>query len=85
MAAVFLLEGAFFVLFSVLSRQLHWHEEHIATLARTADALRASESRLRDFARLASDWFWEQDADLRFKTVIIGSPMRRDRRPLAYR
>jgi len=39
------------------------------------DELRASEGRLRDFAGLASDWFWEQDADLRFKEVIIGSPV----------
>jgi PAS domain S-box-containing protein len=74
--AVFLLEGAIFVLFAVLSRQLQWHEEHNATLSRTATELRASESRLRDFAELASDWFWEQDEDLRFKEVIVGSPMR---------
>jgi PAS domain S-box-containing protein len=25
-----------------------------------------SEARFRDFARVASDWFWEMDADLRF-------------------
>jgi PAS domain S-box-containing protein len=30
------------------------------------DRLRASEARLRDFAEMASDWFWEMDADLRF-------------------
>ena len=29
-------------------------------------ALGESERRLRDFAEMASDWFWEQDADLRF-------------------
>ncbi len=73
--AVFLLEGAILVLFGALSRQLHWHEEHIGMLSRAADELRASEGRLRDFAGLASDWFWEQDADLRFKEVIIGSPV----------
>jgi PAS domain S-box-containing protein len=28
--------------------------------------LRESESRLRDFAEFASDWLWEQDAELRF-------------------
>jgi len=27
---------------------------------------RESEERFRDFARVASDWFWEMDADLRF-------------------
>ena len=71
-SAVFLLEGAIFVLFAVLSRQLHSHEEHIAALSRTADALRASENRLRDFAELASDWFWEQDADFRFTDGGLG-------------
>ncbi|HFD15662.1 MAG TPA: PAS domain S-box protein [Rhodospirillales bacterium] len=29
-------------------------------------ALERSEARLRDFAELASDWFWETDADLRY-------------------
>jgi PAS domain S-box-containing protein len=29
-------------------------------------ALSESERRLRDFAEMASDWFWEQDAELRF-------------------
>jgi PAS domain S-box-containing protein len=33
---------------------------------RIQNALQASERRLRDFAEMASDWFWEQDADLRF-------------------
>ncbi|MEQ8228280.1 MAG: PAS-domain containing protein [Rhodospirillales bacterium] len=31
-----------------------------------ADALRTSEQRFRDIAEIASDWFWEMDADLRF-------------------
>jgi PAS domain S-box-containing protein len=30
------------------------------------ESLRQSESRLRDFVELASDWLWEQDTDLRF-------------------
>ncbi len=34
--------------------------------ARARDALRASEDRFRALAMLASDWFWEQDAELRF-------------------
>jgi len=33
------------------------------------DALRISEQRFRDFAEVASDWFWEQDADLRFTYI----------------
>tara|TARA_R110001592_G_scaffold70815_2_gene216696 strand:- start:2965 stop:5244 length:2280 start_codon:yes stop_codon:yes gene_type:complete len=31
-----------------------------------AEALRQSEQRFRDIAEIASDWFWEMDADLRF-------------------
>jgi diguanylate cyclase (GGDEF)-like protein/PAS domain S-box-containing protein len=33
---------------------------------RTEAALRASESRFRDFAETAADWFWEMDAERRF-------------------
>jgi PAS domain S-box-containing protein len=33
------------------------------------DELRASEQRFRDFAELSADWFWEQDADLRFSRM----------------
>jgi diguanylate cyclase (GGDEF)-like protein/PAS domain S-box-containing protein len=35
-------------------------------------ALRESEARFRSLCELSSDWYWEQDADLRF-TVISGS------------
>ncbi len=38
------------------------------------ERLRASEQRLRDFAVMASDWFWEQDADLRFTEIGIEAP-----------
>lgn len=34
----------------------------------TADAWRASQARFRDFAQASSDWFWEQDADLRYSS-----------------
>ena len=40
------------------------------------ERLRSSETRLRDFAETASDWFWEQDAELRFTDISIGTPMR---------
>ena len=46
-------------------------------LQRAAEALRAGERRLRDYAETASDWFWEQDADLRFTWVSADSPIRR--------
>jgi signal transduction histidine kinase len=42
-----------------------------------AEALRAGERRIRDFAETASDWFWEQDADLRFTWISAESPIRR--------
>lgn len=38
----------------------------ISDLERTAAALRESELRFRTFAKSASDWLWEMDADLRF-------------------
>jgi PAS domain S-box-containing protein len=33
-----------------------------------------SEARLSDYAKVASDWFWEQDADLRFVRIGVESP-----------
>ena len=41
-------------------------EEQAAELTRAADALRRAEERSRDFAEITSDWFWEQDANLRY-------------------
>jgi PAS domain S-box-containing protein len=32
-------------------------------------AMRASEERFRSLTQLSSDWYWEQDADLRFTTI----------------
>jgi len=37
---------------------------------RTA-ALAASEARFRSFTSLGSDWYWEQDADLRFTAISV--------------
>jgi PAS domain S-box-containing protein len=43
---------------------------HLAKEARRrealAEALRANEERFRNFAEASSDWFWEQDSELRF-------------------
>lgn len=39
----------------------------------TERQLKESEARFRDFTETASDWFWEQDADLRFTFVSGGS------------
>jgi len=57
-------------LFAVISAQFR-------RLQFAAEALRAGERRIRDFAETASDWFWEQDADLRFTWISADSPIRR--------
>src|SRR5262249_18580071 len=44
-------------------------------LSRTAEVARNSELRLRDYAEMASDWLWEQDAELRFVSITPGTPM----------
>jgi two-component system cell cycle sensor histidine kinase PleC len=54
------------VLFSVIIAQFRRQEEQNARLAQGKAALRASERKLKAYAEMSSDWFWEQDADLRF-------------------
>jgi PAS domain S-box-containing protein len=41
-------------------------ERQAAELTRSAEALARSEARFRDFAEITSDWFWEQNAELRY-------------------
>jgi PAS domain S-box-containing protein len=41
-------------------------ERQASELARSTDALARSEARFRDFAQITSDWFWEQNAELRY-------------------
>jgi PAS domain S-box-containing protein len=38
------------------------------------ERLRSSEARLLEFAEMASDWFWEQDAELRFTPISRETP-----------
>jgi PAS domain S-box-containing protein len=55
----------------------------IALGAEVQGRLRASEARMRDFAEMASDWFWEQDAELRFVPVnFAGAPLASDMQSL---
>jgi PAS domain S-box-containing protein len=56
----------FAALFRALARQSKRLEERTAELAETADALRDSEERFRDFALVSSDWLWETDEGHRF-------------------
>ena len=53
--------AGFVILFWMIARQMQRREEH--------------RTRLRDFAELASDWFWEQDSEFRFTDVGLGSPL----------
>ena len=66
----------------VLSREFHRRSMREIDLARelrrreaTEAELRDSEARFRDFANLASDWFWEQDAELRFTWLSESCPV----------
>lgn len=45
------------------------------------EALRASEARFRDLVELSSDWYWEQDAALRY-TALSSNPQ--NRRPTPF-
>jgi signal transduction histidine kinase len=56
----------FTVLFAVIARQFRRQEQQNARLKEGAAALVASEGKLKAFAEMAADWFWEQNADLRF-------------------
>ena len=59
----------FAILFRALAARSRKLEQQTAELAKTADALRDSEARFRDFARTSSDWFWETDEQHRFTYV----------------
>lgn len=69
--------AALIALFAVIVRQFKTQAAQTAALAGTAVALGDSEQRLREFAELASDWFWEQDAELRFSWTSPTSPAHR--------
>ena len=59
----------FAILFQALAARSRKLEQQTAELATTADALRESEARFRDFARTSSDWFWETDEQHRFTFI----------------
>ncbi len=67
--------SAFIMLFWLLGRQFRRQQRQNAILSRTAEVARNSELRLRDYAEMASDWLWEQDAELRFVSITPGTPM----------
>jgi PAS domain S-box-containing protein len=51
----------FAVLVGTLAARSRSLERHSAALAESAEALRRSEARFRDYALTSSDWFWETD------------------------
>jgi PAS domain-containing protein len=58
---------AFASLFWALSRQFRRQAEQNTKLEGAALALSEGQQTLRSYAEMSVDWFWEQDADLRFK------------------
>ncbi|GAB1393533.1 hypothetical protein MASR1M60_16960 [Rhodocyclaceae bacterium] len=78
-----LLVGMAIALTALLSAALFWRVRQIEQRVTAADqSIRANEKRFRDFASIASDWwFWETDADLRFSyfspnaASAIGRPL----------
>jgi signal transduction histidine kinase len=66
--------SGFAILFGVIELQFRRQAEQNARLTEAATALRAGEARVRDFAEMSSDWFWEQDAELRFTWISSTAP-----------
>jgi signal transduction histidine kinase len=64
----------FAVLFGVIGQEFRRKAERTQQLTNTAEALRASEQRVLDFARMSTDFLWEIDAALHF-TWVSDSPM----------
>ena len=75
MAGEFVAAFAFIMLFRIVGLQFRKQEQQNAALQQMTEATRISEARLRDYAKMASDWFWEQDAELRFVSITAGTPM----------
>jgi diguanylate cyclase (GGDEF)-like protein/PAS domain S-box-containing protein len=63
---VFVSIAGFIALMRIIRRQLRRQHEQNLLLLQSATALRQSEQKLRDYAGMAADWFWEQDAEFRF-------------------
>ena len=61
----------FIALARLIMRQFQRQRYQNVVLNQAAIDLQESEQRLRTFAQMSSDWFWEQDADFRFKVKTI--------------
>jgi diguanylate cyclase (GGDEF)-like protein/PAS domain S-box-containing protein len=58
--------------------------EDISERRRAADAMRDSEARFRSLIEFSSDWYWEQDEQLRFTVMSGGAVAARDLVPGDY-
>jgi diguanylate cyclase (GGDEF)-like protein len=58
--------GGLIVLFAIVIAQFRNQKDQNVRLAESAASLRAGERRLKSYAEMAADWFWEQDANLCF-------------------
>ena len=56
------------------SAQIVVHLRDVTGWYLTSEALKDSEQRLRDFAEIGADWFWEQDENLRFTYISSNYP-----------
>ena len=65
------------VLAYLIARRQSWLAREVAQ--RTAD-LAQSQAQFRDFTEASSDWYWEQDADLRFIYVSDGDDLNAQQR-----
>jgi signal transduction histidine kinase len=68
----------FALLTGVIAIQFRRQEAQNIQLRDTANALAKSEERVRSFAEMSSDWFWEQDANLRFVSLASRSSILHD-------
>ena len=61
----------------LIRRQFRMQDEQLGMLRTVGAEAVENARRLNDFASLASDWFWEQDANLRFVPIATPVPSTR--------
>jgi diguanylate cyclase (GGDEF)-like protein len=62
----------------IISRQFGRQRWQNVKLSQAGAQMLASEQKLRTFAEMSADWFWEQDADFRFKVQTVIPSMNAD-------
>lgn len=86
--SVWVMSVAYLLVVLASSAALMWalrrHRLHGLQRAEHQAELQHSEARFRGLTRLSSDWYWEQDEQLRFVQVAMGSEYRFQGRPETY-